>query len=512
MNVPKIREDQQKLLRKSRVKNRIETNPKGKIMAEFESARNTVIASAIGLAAGFLAVLVAVILLLILGMGLSDMALSESKPIGFFLQLVPNLCLACILGFSVWLQTWTRRLNYSWLGCTVAALAGALIASVLGAMLSWILEKFTSSPLILGLPLLLGTAGDFGGIGFYVGRRERNVLQFLLPALGIGAVLPIACWLILSSSQFSYLLIFAVPLVPILYFAIFHVFLDLLWRSKVSGDAVPRIALGGLRNVRAAVLVIFIGAPALAAAVAAFTSPLPNETYEWVRGDGSVLRAQVERDPKLLQRTDELGATLLHLAASGGSKAAVEILIEKGAEVNAITRLGETPLHEVAQRDPSKSGEAVGIAELLLKNKADPNASAQMNGTPLHSAAHKNAVEIVVLLLKNGARPDTPDGTFNRTALHEAAREGYESVAEALLKAGANINIADSFGETPLLSAVEKNRAEFVEFLIKNGADVNAHSSYKPSPLSLSIQRGFTRIAELLRAHGAKESPPRENQ
>ena len=75
--------------------------------------------------------------------------------------------------------------------------------------------------------------------------------------------------------------------------------------------------------------------------------------------------------------------TPLHVAADGGHKDVVELLLANKAEVNAKDNDGVTPLH---------CGGVSGhkdVAELLLANKAEVNAKDNDGGTPLHMAAAK---------------------------------------------------------------------------------------------------------------------------
>ena len=51
-----------------------------------------------------------------------------------------------------------------------------------------------------------------------------------------------------------------------------------------------------------------------------------------------------------MSATDDVGETALHNAASRGHKDIVELLIEKGANVNAKGSDGKTALHEAAFR------------------------------------------------------------------------------------------------------------------------------------------------------------------
>jgi hypothetical protein len=56
------------------------------------------------------------------------------------------------------------------------------------------------------------------------------------------------------------------------------------------------------------------------------------------------VRVILDSHPDLVNRRDETGATALHYAAFGGNRPIVQLLIERGAEINARdSRFGATP-------------------------------------------------------------------------------------------------------------------------------------------------------------------------
>jgi cytohesin len=110
--------------------------------------------------------------------------------------------------------------------------------------------------------------------------------------------------------------------------------------------------------------------------------------------------------------------TPLHCAAYGGYNEVVELLIENGADVNAkIVNAkienakienakienandvnGMTPLHEAA------FGGYKEIAELLIAKGADVNAKSRFDGTPLDEAVRMKCTETAELLRKHGGK------------------------------------------------------------------------------------------------------------
>jgi cytohesin len=73
----------------------------------------------------------------------------------------------------------------------------------------------------------------------------------------------------------------------------------------------------------------------------------------------------------------------------------VKVFLAHGADVNARSRNGDTPLHA---RDISKE-----MAELLLTHGADINATNNHGETPLQTAVAQHNHETVKFLMANGA-------------------------------------------------------------------------------------------------------------
>jgi ankyrin repeat protein len=82
----------------------------------------------------------------------------------------------------------------------------------------------------------------------------------------------------------------------------------------------------------------------------------------------------------------------------GIDKRDIESLVSQGADVNAKTDGGYTPLHFTAVAD-----ENVEIVKFLVSQGADINVKTDTGSTPLHVAAVNGGVEIVKFLVAQGA-------------------------------------------------------------------------------------------------------------
>jgi ankyrin repeat protein len=102
------------------------------------------------------------------------------------------------------------------------------------------------------------------------------------------------------------------------------------------------------------------------------------------------------------------------------------------------------------------------IVELLLAKGADVNAKDDEDQSALVEAAWRGHKTVVQLLLANGADINTEDW-LHRTALTEAAKEGHETIVQLLLAKGADINAG---GGAALAKAARERHEANVQFLL----------------------------------------------
>lgn len=129
------------------------------------------------------------------------------------------------------------------------------------------------------------------------------------------------------------------------------------------------------------------------------------------------------------------GDTLLKIAADQNRKEVVELLLEKGADVNQVDYFNETTLANLCRRS---SNDYLEVLKLLLANNASVN---QQNN-------------------------------YGGFALLHAAGNGYTEVVEVLLSNGADVELQNIPGETSLMRASERKKSEVVDILIENGANI----------------------------------------
>ena len=127
------------------------------------------------------------------------------------------------------------------------------------------------------------------------------------------------------------------------------------------------------------------------------------------------------------------GMTGLHWAALRGDVALAEVLIQAGAELNPVTRIGShTPLHAA-----SRAGQGE-VVEVLVRAGADVRARTDSEVTPLHLAASSGSERAVRALVAGGAEVDAPEGQWDQTPLMFAAALGRVDAVRVLLESGAD--------------------------------------------------------------------------
>ena len=157
-----------------------------------------------------------------------------------------------------------------------------------------------------------------------------------------------------------------------------------------------------------------------------------------------VIRA-LDSDPALARAFSTAGSTALHRACYWGQVAVADVLLERGADPNALTRdsfLKIAPLGcAVATPDvpnPSDREELVlDLVKLLISSGADVNARRRDGLTALHSAAYRGHLRVIETLQAHGADPtmrgyDGAGPHAGQTAADMAAAQGQAEAAALL--------------------------------------------------------------------------------
>lgn len=209
-------------------------------------------------------------------------------------------------------------------------------------------------------------------------------------------------------------------------------------------------------------------------------------------------------------------------AASEGNWKTFELLVSRGADINALDGRYGTPLHMVcAAQDLDESR-----VEYLLGLGADPKIRGGMQGTPLQAVCYsyagrdeKAAIRVAKLFLAHGVDINETGGEKGSALKNACGSKGkngvsWYSLVELLLQNGADVNAKGGSYDTALQVACDVRHADIVRLLLEWGADVNPGGegyvhAYLPAIIAASFTKpkegyeGDIEIVQLLLDHGA---------
>ena len=194
----------------------------------------------------------------------------------------------------------------------------------------------------------------------------------------------------------------------------------------------------------------------------------------------------------VVQRLVEYGAEALTVAlcAAGGRHVEVAaILLDSGADFNAVVpNLGCSAWIYACDRG------YLDMMRLLLNRGADLNAVDVKGESPLRAATlHPEAL---MMLLDHGADPNCIISNGSTALLVVASFQRSQSLT-VLLEHGADPNLAHAAtGETPLMRAALKLRLDNVRLLLERGADVTPVNREGKSVLDMLADKKYSRVVK----------------
>lgn len=198
----------------------------------------------------------------------------------------------------------------------------------------------------------------------------------------------------------------------------------------------------------------------------------------------------------------DMDALPLLYAVSNPNSAVLERMLRVSAGSVGKSTMDTLLLLSAGQRPPDFYPATM---RLLLEQGADVNAVDKNGATPLTAAVCSKNNDGVALLLGAGADPKLPDAQ-GRGPLSWASYGKQTELVRILLAAGANPNERDKEGETPLMLAAQHSIESDVtttRLLLAAGADLSPERADGHSALSIALDAMGYATAELLMDAGA---------
>jgi len=181
--------------------------------------------------------------------------------------------------------------------------------------------------------------------------------------------------------------------------------------------------------------------------------------------------------------------TPLHWSVWRGDLELVDRCLRQGADVNAKSFYGSTPLHIASADDGT-------LNEMLPYGRVAVDLGDNCTGRPPRRVRR---LDIAARLLAAGAYVNARD-YIGWTPLHSAACTGDVGLVQLLIAKGADAAAKADDGMTTLFLAAVRGDVETARVLIENGADLNAMPRHCGGPLFVTTESEFAR---LLLAKGA---------
>ena len=217
------------------------------------------------------------------------------------------------------------------------------------------------------------------------------------------------------------------------------------------------------------------------------------------------------------------GATALAWAVHWGDQDTAQRLLEAGANPDIANDYGVTPLFLAIKNRSTAMVETL----LEVEGGADPNTVRWSGETALMTAAKTGQIDMVNLLLAQGADVNIREPRREQSALMWAISFGHPDVARELIDQGADVHsktkmrdedfspmVLDGYntvhvgvtprgGYTPLSFAARVGDKETARLLLERGADVNSNYTEHGPPLVIAAAAGQEDLALYLLEQGA---------
>lgn len=203
----------------------------------------------------------------------------------------------------------------------------------------------------------------------------------------------------------------------------------------------------------------------------------------------------------------------LHVAIVFNQYKIIELLLQKGLNINVVNEQNETALHLAITHGTSEA-----VIKLLVENGSNLIMLNKKGMTPLHESIrldYFSAFEIItnryVLLRQKIDSYDVP--------LHQAIYYGRIQMVERLIQLGCDIHLqANAYGGMPLFLTIDmcykykqqghsySHYIQMIQLLLSNGVNVKKRNENQLLPIEYAEERGLQDIVQNLKLHSKRNA------
>lgn len=186
-----------------------------------------------------------------------------------------------------------------------------------------------------------------------------------------------------------------------------------------------------------------------------------------------------------------------------GNLQRVKELLDQGADINF--KEFTPKLYKIAPIARASCAGHNDVVELLLERGANIDETDNAGDTPLMIAAKYGRLSTALLLMNRGANIHHKNHK-GWTPIVTASYWGYKELVEALIARGANMNARDNEGKTPLMVVCARiyNYSQDVgSYLLENGADFHVKDNKGDTAIILASKNEKQQLIKALTEKGA---------
>ena len=188
-----------------------------------------------------------------------------------------------------------------------------------------------------------------------------------------------------------------------------------------------------------------------------------------IKNNPALVRYLLSHKVDLNKKTPISGYSPLHIAVALRNKEIIQMIAEKGAEINSV--LSVACGHQLRKDLLSKSSSSTCDSH---ENILDSN----------NQAEYFSDIEIIKFFIKKGADIEMDKNCVNNLSpLQTACRDGRLDIVKILVNCGADVFSRHYHGSCMLHHAVVGLNIDVVDFVLNKGLDINTRDDYSNPPL-----------------------------